>query len=60
MDDMVSITTPGSSGTEQMMSSQEHFHSDIIGNGGCKNPQRIVSFKSHVAFYHIVLNEVLP
>lgn len=29
-------------------------------NGGCKNPQRIVSFKSHVAFYHIVLNEVLP
>ncbi|CAI9268744.1 unnamed protein product [Lactuca saligna] len=31
-------------------------------NGGCKNknPHRIVSFKSHVAFYHIVLNEVLP
>ena len=31
-----------------------------ISNGGCKNPQRIVSFKSHVAFYHIVSNEVLP
>lgn len=36
------------------------YNSCIIKNGGCKNPQRIVSFKSHVAFYHIVLNEVLP
>lgn len=31
-----------------------------IKNGGCKNPQPIMSFKSHVAFYHIVSNEVLP
>lgn len=31
-------------------------------DGGCKNknPHRIVSFKSHVAFYHSVSNEVLP
>ena len=43
---------------EQTMSSQEHL--TIPMNGGCKNPQPITSFKPHVAFYHIVLNEVLP
>lgn len=52
--------TKGSSVTEQTMSSQEHLISRQIENGGCKNPQRVVSFKSHVAFYHIVSNEVLP
>lgn len=31
-----------------------------LESGGCKNPQSIMSFKSHVAFYHIVSNEVLP
>ena len=55
--------TKGSSVPEQTMSSQEHLISRIsrqIENGGYKNPQRVVSFKSHVAFYHIVSNEVLP
>jgi len=28
-------------------------------NGRCKNPQKIMSFKPHVAFSHIVSNEVL-
>jgi hypothetical protein len=36
------------------------FLYNIGKSGGCKTPQRIMSFKSHVAFYHIVLNEVLP
>lgn len=48
-----------SSGTEQKMSSQEH-PLIRLENDGYKNPQQIVSFKSHVAFYHIVSNEVLP
>lgn len=49
----------GSNGTEQKMSSQEH-PLIRLENDGYKNPQQIMSFKSHVAFYHIVSNEVLP
>lgn len=48
-----------SNGTEQKMSSQEH-PLIRLENDGYKNPQQIMSFKSHVAFYHIVSNEVLP
>lgn len=49
----------GSNGTEQRMSSQEH-PLIRLENDGYKNPQQSMSFKSHVAFYHIVSNEVLP
>jgi len=49
----------GSNGREQRMSSQEH-PLIRLENDGYKNPQQIMSFKSHVAFYHIVSNEVLP
>jgi len=30
-----------------------------LENDGYKNPQQIMSFKSHVAFYHIISKEVL-
>ena len=52
--------------TEQTMSSQEHPHSYLINiknlkkNDECKNPQTTISLKSHVAFYPIVLNKILP
>lgn len=47
------------SGTEQTMSSQEHLHF-YRKWWMSESTQAITSFKSHVAFYHIVSNEVLP
>ena len=56
--------TMSSSGTEQTMSSQEHpdfYILEKMADIQIKSTANlIISFKSHVAFYHIVSNEVLP